>query len=227
MEWSACSINDKWEFNVLMKRDPDQVPMAQVLCHPLAEELDDYVEYRRIRDLQSKRQVTFQVKSDDRSRANEEKHALVAKGKVVREDLADPVQVQEHISAAESAHRNASDVSGPSPGTLAPAVNDSVLARRLAPSPSNSKVLLDDEDEDEYNTKEEYQEAKRMTERRVMNADQDIRMHKQKPGLRGRPQLAHKATEPGLLSAHVLPFHPENDAEQDGDTYFKADVWAL
>ncbi|TKX24971.1 SAD/SRA domain-containing protein 1 [Elsinoe australis] len=40
-----------WTYNIQFERLPSQVPMTEVLRHPLAEEVDDYTEYKRIRQI--------------------------------------------------------------------------------------------------------------------------------------------------------------------------------
>lgn len=56
-QWSARGNSDtkgnrtkEWNFDLTLKRERDQTTVAAVMMHPNAEELDDYKEYRRIRE---------------------------------------------------------------------------------------------------------------------------------------------------------------------------------
>lgn len=73
-DWRARSVNGEWAFDVKLSQDLDQTTLSRVIRHPVAEEVDDYLEYRQVRaeqeEISAKQQDWMPSKQLPRSSAN-------------------------------------------------------------------------------------------------------------------------------------------------------------
>lgn len=57
-------VRGETAWDISLRRDIDQISMREVELHPKAEEVDDYVEYKRLREA---RQVTYEEETSNLS----------------------------------------------------------------------------------------------------------------------------------------------------------------
>ena len=216
----------------MLHRELDQVPMANVLRHPLADEMDDYIEYRRLRALHKPHRVRF----GDQSPGPGEEPPLKAGDWIVREEISKPEDLLKLSSVVEAVHSEKQGDVRSAPSILAPSFNDAVLARRVRDRKGSRSKVSANEDDDEADSDGEYKstgyaspqgvgEVRRVKEKRVMVADEGSKSKKQRPGLRGTQRSGRRSSEKGLSPRHVLPYPEKAEKDPLEGPFFVAGAW--
>ena len=86
---SLPSAQESWNYNFTLQREPDQDSLDKALAHPIAEELDDWKDYQRVKAAERGK---AKHKESRRKELKEKKEAILSLNEVIGESRSEDLE---------------------------------------------------------------------------------------------------------------------------------------